>query len=729
MFLSRVGGSFKTHSKYSSVETDAAIAKLKSALSMILRSETSPLSFEEIYTNGYDLVIHRQGEKLYECVKSCIQEFLKAQKEVLDQFSSTRELAVRLSSNWDQFAESMRIVCDVLMYLDRNYLAQYKKPGLLSVGYRGFQDGLLTPTPILQRAVDFFIAEVNEYRRGVGDLKLVSPLMSIFLKTSSGQGCRDILNETLVPELIKSTTSFYCQLSDSLFSQGDLSNYTRIALKALVLEEEWLCSPSTGTKQVHSAILPCLHSSLIDRHSDELMVRFFDKLVMEGNHSDLKAVYQLFSRTSKGRKCMLFQFRNSMTQQLSNSEKIEIANIVEKLRGFQELIKTTGLGKEFLIELESASESIFSKSFDICLRLSLYVEEAIKRPDSIDLDKRLSDGMVVFKYITSKDVFEAYYRMHLGKRLLGSSIDLETEQKCLLKFKQECGQQYVAKLEAMLTDIVASQELMSQWRQQSNDVVESSFKILSTSAWSNLQLFPAEPNLPLPLRTSVKTFNEFYTTRFAGKKLTWVWSQGTVDVTHTKAGCLLTVSTIQACILDLFNSSELLTLDSILKRLNVQFKDLRRHILSLLVNPKCRILRKSVEDGGDSALSTLNPSDTFLVNELFVPSGRHVRVPLIVEHASNVPELTTGPTDTDTGAGIEQVIQEDRKHLIEAAIVRTMKSKRQIQHQDLISELTKQLGGRFIPSPQVIKERVENLIDREYLARDNDDVKQYYYVA
>ena len=91
-----------------------------------------------------------------------------------------------------------------------------------------------------------------------------------------------------------------------------------------------------------------------------------------------------------------------------------------------------------------------------------------------------------------------------------------------------------------------------------------------------------------------------------------------------------------------------------------------------------------------------------------------------------MPELTG---DTDTGIGIERVVEEDRKHLIEAAIVRIMKSKRQLDHNNLIVEITKHLENRFVPSVQVIKEKVENLIDREYIARDNDDVKIYYYVA
>lgn len=101
-------------------------------------------------------------------------------------------------------------------------------------------------------------------------------------------------------------------------------------------------------------------------------------------------------------------------------------------------------------------------------------------------------------------------------------------------------------------------------------------------------------------------------------------------------------------------------------------------------------------------------------------------------------------------------VDEDRKHEIEAAIVRIMKARKkmavrslyyllillyfclcyvfnciflQFQHTLLVAEVTEQLRARFLPSPVVIKKRIEGLIEREYLARTPDDRKVYTYVA
>ena len=85
-----------------------------------------------------------------------------------------------------------------------------------------------------------------------------------------------------------------------------------------------------------------------------------------------------------------------------------------------------------------------------------------------------------------------------------------------------------------------------------------------------------------------------------------------------------------------------------------------------------------------------------------------------------------------------------------------MKARKKMQHNVLIAECTEQvingilritscqktrwsqskifaafpqLKSRFLPSPVVIKKRIESLIEREYIARTAEDRKVYTYVA
>lgn len=85
----------------------------------------------------------------------------------------------------------------------------------------------------------------------------------------------------------------------------------------------------------------------------------------------------------------------------------------------------------------------------------------------------------------------------------------------------------------------------------------------------------------------------------------------------------------------------------------------------------------------------------------------------------------TEPEKSET----REKIEEDRKPQIEAAIVRIMKARRVLEHNTIITEVTRQLSTRFNPNPTVIKKRIESLIEREFIARDATDRKLYRYLA
>lgn len=59
--------------------------------------------------------------------------------------------------------------------------------------------------------------------------------------------------------------------------------------------------------------------------------------------------------------------------------------------------------------------------------------------------------------------------------------------------------------------------------------------------------------------------------------------------------------------------------------------------------------------------------------------------------------------------------------MVEATVVRIMKSRRTLPHNDLIAEVTKQLANRFSAQPAFIKRRIESLIEREYVERLQSD--------
>ncbi|CDJ65239.1 hypothetical protein ENH_00002650 [Eimeria necatrix] len=50
-------------------------------------------------------------------------------------------------------------------------------------------------------------------------------------------------------------------------------------------------------------------------------------------------------------------------------------------------------------------------------------------------------------------------------------------------------------------------------------------------------------------------------------------------------------------------------------------------------------------------------------------------------------------------------------------------------HADLVTEVSVHLAPRFAPSAALIKNRIEALIEREYIQRGPKDMRMYTYVA
>lgn len=61
----------------------------------------------------------------------------------------------------------------------------------------------------------------------------------------------------------------------------------------------------------------------------------------------------------------------------------------------------------------------------------------------------------------------------------------------------------------------------------------------------------------------------------------------------------------------------------------------------------------------------------------------------------------------------------------------TNRSRKELSHSQLVSEVLAQLVGRFKPEVSLIKKRIEDLIVRDYLERPDEDgaPSTYRYVA
>ena len=139
----------------------------------------------------------------------------------------------------------------------------------------------------------------------------------------------------------------------------------------------------------------------------------------------------------------------------------------------------------------------------------------------------------------------------------------------------------------------------------------------------------------------------------------------------------LHVSPFQASALLLFNKEDTLSYGDIATALNLPDEDVRRTLHSLACS-KYKILKKSPEG------RTVSASDSFSYNPGFTDRARRIKVP--------VPPV-------EDRKKVLQDVDNDRRYAIDAAIVRTMKSRKSLAHQKLVLEVVQPVSYTHLTLP------------------------------
>lgn len=358
--------------------------------------------------------------------------------------------------------------------------------------------------------------------------------------------------------------------------------------------------------------------------------------------------------------------------------------------------------------------------------ISLYIDENLKKglkgKTEEEVEETLNRTITVFRFLHEKDVFERYYKGHLAKRLLqGRSVSDDAERGMMAKLKIECGHGYVQKLQGMLNDMKVSEETMSAFndgiqRSKRPMPFDISVNVLTSTYWPISAL--AQPCTMAPCMVDVKqAFERYYQSRHSGRLLTWHPNQGNADVRvqFSARRHELNVSTYALVVLLLFENVQeggKLSWESIQKSTAITEQELNRTLQSLAC-AKYKILLKEPKG------REVNKDDSFAFNEGFQCNLARIKIAQI---AARVETVTERKETTEK-------VEEERKNQVEACIVRVMKDRKTMTHNELVNEVIRQLTNRFQPSPLLVKRRIESLIDREYLERSDSSMNVYNYQA
>ncbi|XP_054810472.1 cullin-3A-like isoform X2 [Prosopis cineraria] len=674
------------------------------------------------------MVLHKFGERLYSGLVTTMTAHLKDIANSVEAAQGESFLE-ELNRKWNDHNRALRMIRDILMYMDRTYIPSTHKTPVHELGLNLWRENVIYSSQIRTRLLTILLEFVQRERTGeVIDRGLTRNIIKMLLDLGPS-----VYAQEFEAHFLRVSAEFYRVESQKFIECCDCGEYLKKAEKRL--NEEIDRVNHYLDSRTEKKITNVVEKEMIEDHMLRLINMENSGLVnmlCDDKYEDLGRMYNLFHRVTEG----LSKIREVMTSHIRESGKVLITD-PERLKDPVEFVNRLLDEKDKydkIINLafnnDKSFQNALNSSFEYFINLnqrspeyiSLFVDDKLRKGlkgvSEDDVEVTLDKVMMLFRYLQEKDVFEKYYKQHLAKRLLsGKTVSDDAERSLLVKLKTECGYQFTSKLEGMFMDMKTSEDTMQGFYSSHPELGDGptlTVQVLTTGSW------PAQPsapcNLPAEVSALCEKFRSYYLGTHTGRRLSWQTNMGSADVKATFGKGQkheLNVSTYQMCVLMLFNDADRLCYREIEQATGIPASDLKRCLQSLALVKGRNVLRK------EPMSKDVAEDDSFFVNDKFSSKLYKVKIGTVVAQKESEPEkLET-----------RQRVEEDRKPQIEAAVVRIMKSRKFLDHNNLVAEVTKQLQSRFLANPTEVKKRIESLIEREFLERDESDRRFYRYLA
>ncbi|SPO29549.1 related to Cullin-3 [Ustilago trichophora] len=691
-------------------------------------------------------------------------------------------LMTAIRDTWLDHRSCMSKLSEVLKYVDRVYVENHKVPSINRLGLEIFRDFVIRSSkyPIQIYLYSTLLTHIQIEREGsaisrslvksnvdmLADLTQHKPGMSSHQDPS-------VYSSDFEPAFLQTSAAFYSAEADRWLDAGDAAKY--LAHVARRLQEEADRVSVYLKPETQKPLQNLLEKNFLAKHLTTIIDMPGSGLVTmldEDRKEDLGRMYTLFNKVTEGPQTLRLGLKSyiaakgklindavtSQTAQqhapstdgpdegpssakgkaraadadASTPQAATAIRWVEDVLDFKnkfDSILDTAFVKDTGCEtsINEAFESFINTNKRAPEFISLFIDENLKKglkgKTEAEVEEVLRKTISVFRFLHEKDTFERYYKQHLAKRLLqGRSVSDDAERGMMAKLKIESGHGYVAKLQGMLNDMKTSEETMDDFNKTIKNSHRSmpfalSVNVLTSTNWPISAQAPS-CTMPDVLMEARRRFEEFYQSKHNGRVLTWHANLGNADVrvafksrTHE-----INLSTFALVVLLLFDTSEdpdqTLSYGDIARATNIPDADLQRTLQSLAC-AKFRILSKTPKS------RDVSPSDTFAFNHAFTCPLARFKIQQIAARVETAKERKA----------TNEKVEEERTFLVEACIVRIMKNRKSLNHNELVQETIRQLTNRFQPTLPMIKKRIESLIEREYLERHSSERNMYNYLA
>ncbi|XP_059447034.1 cullin-1-like [Corylus avellana] len=728
------------------------ITKLKNILEGLPEPHFSSEDYMMLYTTIYDMCTqeppHNYSQQLYDKYRESFEDYITSVVLPSIREKHDETFLREFQKRWANHKVMVRWLSHFFHYLDRYFITWRSLPPLNGVGLTCFRDQVYQE--LNGKVRDAVICLIGQEREGKQiDRVLLKNVLDIFVEIGMGQ--MDLYENDFEAAMLKETAAYYYLEANNWISQDSCPDYTQKGEDCLKQEKD----------RVSHYLHPSSEPKLLQKVRRELLSVYATKLLrkdvsmrplalLRGDKvGDLSRMSRLFSKVSQGLDPV-----SSIYKQHVTADGLALVSEVEKDSSHKQAEKkdVVGLQEQVLVRKVIELHDKYLAYVNDCFQNHTIYNQALKeafgvfwmegvagRPSAELLatffdnilkkggSKKLSDEAIeetlgkavkLLAYNSDTDhvaQFIELYRKKLARRLLfHNTANDDHERSTLKKLTQQCGHQLTYKMEGMVRDLRLAGEYHTRFEEylsnnpHTNREIDFTVTVLNSNSWPDYKSFVLK--LPPELENCVNNFNEFYKTEDGRKKLRWIHPLGICHImgNFEPRAIELIVSTVQASVLLLFNSSDRLSYSDIKSELNLTDDDVVQ-LLHSLSGAKYKILNK------EPNTTNISPTDYFEFNSKFTDINSRIKIPLLKNKA------------VDEKKEVIKDVVCDRRYEIDAAIVHLMKSRKSLRHRDLLAKLDAQLDSKFKRNRTLVKNRIESLIEREFIERDKQDGELYKY--
>ncbi|KAF5389228.1 hypothetical protein D9757_003461 [Collybiopsis confluens] len=688
------------------------------------------------------------------------------------------------AKEWDRYTTGANYINRLFTYLNRHWVKRERDEGrknvypVYTLALVQWKNNLFVPIQQKHTKMASAVLRLIEQQRNGETIdqglvkKVVDSFVSLGLdETDTNKACLDVYREHFESPFIDATEKFYKKESESFLAEHSVSEYLKRAEERLKEEEDRV--DRYLNTQTRKALVSKCEQVLIREHA-ELMWDSFESLLDYDKDEDLQRMYALLSRIPEGldplrkrfedhvKKAGLLAVSKLAGEGGSAEEALDPKAYVDALlevhqknsdtvtrsfRGEAGFVASLDKACREFVNRNSATGNSHTKSPELLAKhADLLLRKNNKLAEEMDLEGALNRVMILFKYIEDKDVFQTFYTTKLSKRLIhGVSASDESEASMISKLKEACGFEYTNKLQRMFTgsssctyfapfllsnavliDMSLSKDLTDSFKermQQIHDDMDTTFSVmvLGTNFWP-LNPPTHEFVIPAEILPTYDRFQKYYQQKHSGRKLTWLWNycKNELRTNYLNQKYILMTSSYQMAVLVQYNKNDTLSLSELITATSIP-KELMIQILALLVKAKILINEETHQ-------YDLNPSK----NVSLVLYVAHVIDRTLGFKSKKIRVNLNQPIKAEVrseSADVLKTVDEDRKFVIQATIVRIMKARKTMKNQSLIQEVISQISQRFAPKIPDIKKAIDTLLEKDYIERVDGQRDTFAYVA